>query len=557
MSVSEPTHVAAGRVHGWLGTWSTTVRLWSAPFAAYATIVAIGFVLRSLTPVDETRYATVAWEMWQRGDWLVPHLNGMPYEHKPPLLFWLIHAGWTAFGVNEWWPRLIGPCVTLVNVALLANLANRLWPVRIPVRWLAPVVFLGTWYIAAYSTSLMFDMLLLSFVLGAWTALWDLARRESTGAAVAFGAWVGLGILAKGPVALVYTLPLALALRWWTPGPRWPWSRLAARIGLSLVVAALIPLTWVVAAAQTADGAFLGRLLFDQTLDRVSGTIGHGRPWWWYLQWLPLLLLPWILWPPVWRAWRRCLDAWAEPAVRFALLGIAVPGVILTFVGGKQVHYLIPLLALAALVTARLLANIIDVGRRSENLLIAVVMSPLPLFAIVAIALSRPDLASWVSNWSPACLLLAAPGALLLLLSRRHGPVAATLRVGTVSLAFAACLALNLLLVAGPRYDLTEASRFIARQESAGRAVAMLAGRYQGEFGFLGRLQKPIVVLKAQQVPQWLDSHPDGVLVARSKRLHLPSTLSPAFSQSYKTDQLLIVTSAQATTPGVRFTDSD
>ncbi len=50
--------------------------------------------LRPLWPVGETRYASVAWEMWQRGDFLVPHLNGELYSHKPPLLFWLMHAGW-------------------------------------------------------------------------------------------------------------------------------------------------------------------------------------------------------------------------------------------------------------------------------------------------------------------------------------------------------------------------------------------------------------------------------------------------------------------------------
>ena len=58
--------------------------------------------LRPLWPVDETRYASVAWEMWLRGDFLVPYINGEPYSHKPPLLFWLIQLGWFLFGVNDW-----------------------------------------------------------------------------------------------------------------------------------------------------------------------------------------------------------------------------------------------------------------------------------------------------------------------------------------------------------------------------------------------------------------------------------------------------------------------
>ena len=61
------------------------VGLWCA--ALLAAVVA----LRPLTPVDETRYATVAWEMWNSGDWLQLRLNGELYGHKPPLLFWLIY----------------------------------------------------------------------------------------------------------------------------------------------------------------------------------------------------------------------------------------------------------------------------------------------------------------------------------------------------------------------------------------------------------------------------------------------------------------------------------
>ena len=44
-------------------------------------------LLRPLLPVDETRYLTVAWEMWTSGSYIVPHLNGEPFSHKPPLLF--------------------------------------------------------------------------------------------------------------------------------------------------------------------------------------------------------------------------------------------------------------------------------------------------------------------------------------------------------------------------------------------------------------------------------------------------------------------------------------
>jgi 4-amino-4-deoxy-L-arabinose transferase-like glycosyltransferase len=70
-------------------------------------LVMVPLASRTFLQIDETRYVTVAWEMWLSGEWLVPILNGEVYHHKPPLLFWLIMIGWTIFGVNEWWPRLV------------------------------------------------------------------------------------------------------------------------------------------------------------------------------------------------------------------------------------------------------------------------------------------------------------------------------------------------------------------------------------------------------------------------------------------------------------------
>ena len=82
---------------------------WLGLVAVWLVVLLTALLTRPLVPVDETRYAAVAWEMWQRGDFLVPYLNGEPYSHKPPMLFWLMHLGWAAFGINDWWPRLVAP----------------------------------------------------------------------------------------------------------------------------------------------------------------------------------------------------------------------------------------------------------------------------------------------------------------------------------------------------------------------------------------------------------------------------------------------------------------
>ena len=115
------------------------LRRHALPVAAafWAALMLAVILMRPLTPVDETRYVTVAWEMRQSGNLLQLRLNGALYGHKPPLLFWLVNAGWSLFGVNEWWPRLLTGLFGLGALALLARLARELAPGRDDVRAMA------------------------------------------------------------------------------------------------------------------------------------------------------------------------------------------------------------------------------------------------------------------------------------------------------------------------------------------------------------------------------------------------------------------------------------
>src|SRR5215210_7760152 len=67
---------------------------------------------RKLIKPDEGRYAEIAREMAQSGDWVTPRLNGIKYFEKPPLQYWAGAAAIDQFGPQEWaarlWPALTG-----------------------------------------------------------------------------------------------------------------------------------------------------------------------------------------------------------------------------------------------------------------------------------------------------------------------------------------------------------------------------------------------------------------------------------------------------------------
>jgi 4-amino-4-deoxy-L-arabinose transferase-like glycosyltransferase len=322
--------------------------------ALWGVLVAVALTVRPLLPVDETRYLSVAWEMWLRHDWLVPHLNGSPYPDKPPLLFWGILLGWRVFGVTEWWPRLLPPLAALLCVFLLLRLSRRLSPDDLGARAL-PLLSGLLW--VTYSTLVLFDTVLTACVLLALCGLVDAASGRPWRGWLGYGAGVGLGLLAKGPVVLVHVLPVALLAPWWTvaaPVRRGRWY-----LGLVAAVAlgAAIGLAWALPAGALGGPTYREALLWEESAGRIAHAFAHRRPWWWYLPLLPLVLLPWTLWPPLWRSLADLRRGPPRVAIRFAL-SCLVPGlIVLSLISGKQVHYLMPLLPAFAILAGTAIAE--------------------------------------------------------------------------------------------------------------------------------------------------------------------------------------------------------
>ncbi|MFZ5622594.1 MAG: ArnT family glycosyltransferase, partial [Pseudomonadota bacterium] len=354
---------------------------------AWALLVVVGLLTRPLLPVDETRYVGVAWEMWTRGDFLVPYLNGEAYSHKPPLLFWLMQAGWGLSGVNDVWPRLVAPLVGLGCLGLTALLARRLWPARPLAAALAPWLLFGCVFFAGFSTLTQFDLLVVFCTLLGMLGL----QRAATGAGsgwLVVGLAIGLGVLSKGPVILLHVLPAALLGRLWVDRARLKgWACWYGGLTAAVLLGAAIALAWALPAAQAGGPDYQRAIFWGQTADRMVDSFAHRQPFWWYLPWLPVLLLPWTLWPPVWHALRGGIVA--ERAGRF-LLCWALPVVAaLSLISGKQVKYLLPMFPALALLAAGALARVQEApasGKpRRQGLAAALLALPALLFGAAAL----------------------------------------------------------------------------------------------------------------------------------------------------------------------------
>lgn len=518
-----------------------------------ALVAVVALLCRPLMPVDETRYLAVAWEMWRSHEFLVPHLLGEPYHHKPPLLFWLIHAGWVVFGPVEWWARLVPALCALACLGLTAHLARALWPSQRTVPLVAAILLVGCPFWLAFATIVMFDGLLAACVLLGVLGL--VRARQDWRGWVLVGLSIGLGVLAKGPVVLLHLLPPALLAPWWlTQGQglggtrswwRWYLGLLAALLG-----GAALGLAWALPAAAHGGDEYRHALLWGQSVARITGGAelnAHARSWWWYLPFLPALFFPWSVWPPCWRAAAALRHALTDDGMRLLLCWVVPAFSGLCLIGGKQMHYLVPLLPAVALLAARGLSAVTEVPSRQGQTGIVGVLG----FIGLVLTIGPHADPAWI-EFLQAHNREASPHAWAVLIPWWCGPAVLLIAVwawwlpltGTIARSAgtaAACVGLALALHLGigpvmrPAYDAQPISTAIAGWRSEGLAVARVAP-YAGEYEFAGRLSEPLTVISSETIADFAASNPHGrLLLTFSERRPPPAGLgAPLWTRPWR-----------------------
>lgn len=256
---------------------------------AFAGMLAFAFQgSRGIWGPDEGRYANVAMEMLDSGEWLMPRQHAShPQFGKPPLTYWTIAGSVATFGRNEWALRLPSGLAFCWTVALVLSLSRRLIPAR---TWLAPVVFATSLapFVAVnlYTTDILLT-LFHTLAAYAFVRIWHAPDRL---AAWRFGWFLGLAcgmaFLTRGMIGLLPLLGFALFARS-TGLLRWGFG--FSSVWLSFL---LVTLPWYAAVVAYAP---------DQVQVALAEAVlgGAGRGGWEDLMggYLPLLAvgsLPWV-----------------------------------------------------------------------------------------------------------------------------------------------------------------------------------------------------------------------------------------------------------------------
>ena len=329
---------------------------------------------------DEGRNAEVAREMVESSDYVLPHLNGLPYLDKPILYFATGAIAMKILGPTVLAARLPSLLFTFATIALVGWFARRIYGRGAGIT--AAIATAATPFTLAYARIVIFDSALTFFVVlplvsfylaieerigggqavrrsgGEDAADNTSAGEEGTGGGEGWSAlaWVaiGFGVLTKGPIAVVLPLlvsfPFAIRYR--------AWRTVADPVGLLLFAAIVAP--WVIAVSLRIPD-FLHYALITETAGRFSTSeLRRTGPFWYFLAIFPAATLPWSL--MLAGSCRRCFEqrdseGCLDRRIVFLLLWIALPLLFFTLSQSKRPQYVLPLVPAVALLISGIWHN--------------------------------------------------------------------------------------------------------------------------------------------------------------------------------------------------------
>jgi 4-amino-4-deoxy-L-arabinose transferase-like glycosyltransferase len=444
---------------------------------------------------DEPRYAWIARDMAESGDWVTPRLYGKPWFEKPVLYYWAAAVSFKLFGVSEASARLPSAVSALLATLALAWLTRRLdgWQSARWVLLLLPSTLGMIGFSHAASTDMPFSAMLsiamvcvavaLELVPGKFleeTPQNELPAEETRASRLDFrqtkrttylslaffGFFLGVALLAKGPGALI--LGGGATLLWVALSKRWRNTlRLFHPIAIGTFLLTSFP--WYVLCARR-NPEFFRIFIIEHNFKRyLTSEFQHIQPFWYYLPITILALLPWVFWLAGFigegtrgqsfkdegghqRTQNLFLAAWSVfPILFFSLSKSKLPGYILPGV--------LPLGVLISLAVARLLKSKHELGRYAL-VAIGLLLFASPAWIFLSKAHVRGPLVSLY-------IIVAAVGGLIVI-------GAALLRQPGAGLTFSVVLVLfllNLVYVSLSKLDAQLSARSCASQIGVERAA--------------------------------------------------------------------------------------
>lgn len=507
----------------WIACW-----LFVAGVSAEAWPTAVGVEQQALS---------VAWAMWRDSAFLTPWTDGVLSPVDFPMVPWVINLGWAFFGVSDWWAHAMGFGFGLLGVFLTAGLARILWP-----GWTGLGAMCGTTLSAMFvwivcSGVLEPTVVAVSFQIGSTYALvwtWRTGRWDGF---VYFGLAMAGGALTIGPLVWLTGISVALLAPLWgaalaeqpdgdqSPPHGWRNWYIGVLAGSGLSIAIVAGWFGWMLAADFATVDFLIQRYWSPVMTTAPAIVAVGKiadtPWWHFLLIVCGMLLPWVAWPPAWRALLGVVQLVRDGGARLSMIWIVSVLLPVIVLPNQKLANLVLILPAMAMVMAFLIFHRADKeaknasASRSGETGIGLMLVLAGAGVVVAPYSGVVFKLSW---WVPE--LAGSWGVLLILLGVATAyamPRLVDLRMMAIAVIASLAVVVAYLVVEPLNrdyFDTRPVASYVSEQISGGSVVAF-AGFYGGELDFVARLNDKLPVLAPDDpigTAAWVAGNPDAII---------------------------------------------
>jgi 4-amino-4-deoxy-L-arabinose transferase-like glycosyltransferase len=301
---------------------------------------------------EEGRRVLPAVTMRESGDWIVPYVGGRPYLRKPPLIHWLIAGAFRLTGHQDEWAARLPSALSVLALGAVIVLVGSTWltPSGALVAAICALTNLGMLekgrlaeleplYIATFGIALI-----------CWLAWW---REERSPWLVWLvpAVFLGLGLLTKGPLHLLFFYAVVVAVLWRAKRLR---ELLQPAHFLGVILMLGIFALWAVPYFREVAQLHAANVWTEEFAGRVARSKFKLKDWLENLWNNFENFLPWLLFTPLW--WNRRILAALEPRDAAVFLGTRLATVIcgcgLILIPGVVSRYTLPLVVPASLLVA-------------------------------------------------------------------------------------------------------------------------------------------------------------------------------------------------------------
>jgi len=363
--------------------------MWLAIFSI--SIIFIGLGLRDPWPADEPRFAQIAREMVETGQWFFPMRGGELYPDKPPIFMWSIAVFYYLTGSLSFSFLFPNALCSVITTFLVYDLGKRLWSPQIG--WYAALILLLSLQFVLQAKSAQIDAMVCCWItIGCYGLIRHILLEDGWAWFFLGCFFMGIGVITKGVgfLPILMLIPYVIA-RFVSPQEKEIKGGLLWLSGIFVLLGAtllwFIPMVYIVEQSQNPlFEQYRDNILFKQTTKRYANSWHHIKPFWFYIVevvpvfWLPIsLLFPWLI-----KKWMKAIKQ-GDRRIILLLGWIVLLLVFFSVSPGKRGVYILPALPMLALISAPYIKDILSkLWPKRLIFSVVVLLSSIALFIGVA-----------------------------------------------------------------------------------------------------------------------------------------------------------------------------